>query len=180
MIVDAKEYNGEQICYTVRSASEGDARQLSQIRLQIDGETENLDRVRGEEYLDEAAFKQLITDDNVAERNVFLIAEINGEIVGFSRCEGSLLKRYSHRVEFGIAVLKEYWGYGIGTTLLKRSIDWADSNGIKKIMLSVLETNEKAIKIYQQHGFEIEGTLRNDKLLSDGEFYNTLVMGRIQ
>lgn len=29
------------------------------------------------------------------------------------------LKRFSHKVEFGVCVLKEYWGYGIGKNLLK-------------------------------------------------------------
>lgn len=44
--------------------------------------------------------------------------------------------------------------------------------------LCVLETNERAIKLYQQQGFEIEGILKKDKLLSDGKYYNTIVMGR--
>lgn len=51
-------------------------------------------------------------------------------------------------------------------------------NGITKITLNVLETNEKAIALYKKLGFEIEGTLRNDKILSDGKYYNTIVMGR--
>ena len=53
-----------------------------------------------------------------------------------------------------------------------------DSNGIKKITLNVLETNEKAIKIYEKLGFKIEGILKNDKYLSDDKYYNTIVMGR--
>jgi RimJ/RimL family protein N-acetyltransferase len=99
-------------------------------------------------------------------------------IVGFSRCEGNKLKRTSHKVEFGICVLKGYWGYGIGKNLLKETIDWADSNEIKKITLSVLETNDKAIKLYEKHGFEVEGILKKDKMLSDGNYYNTILMGR--
>ena len=74
--------------------------------------------------------------------------------------------------------LKEFWGYGIGKNLLKQSIAWADSTGITKITLNVLETNEKAIALYKKLGFAIEGTLRNDKILSDGKYYNTIVMGR--
>lgn len=73
---------------------------------------------------------------------------------------------------------KEFWGCGIGKNLLKQSMAWADSNGITKITLNVLETNEKAIALYKMLGFEIEGTLRNDKILSDGKYYNTIVMGR--
>ena len=89
------------------------------------------------------------------------------------------MKRTSHKVEFGVCVLKEFWGHGIGQNLLKESIHWADANGIKKITLNVLETNDKAIKLYQKYGFEVEGILKKDKILSDGNYYNTILMGRI-
>ena len=45
--------------------------------------------------------------------------------------------------------------------------------------LKVLQTNEKAIKLYESCGFEVEGVLRNDKFLSDGKFYHTVVMGKV-
>lgn len=47
------------------------------------------------------------------------------------------------------------------------------------LTLNVLETNEKAISLYKKYGFEIEGVLIKDKLLSDGNYYNTIVMGRL-
>lgn len=67
---------------------------------------------------------------------------------------------------------------GIGTNLLKETIRWADTNDIKKITLSVLETNEKAIILYKKYGFEEEGLLKKDKLLTDGNYYNTIIMGK--
>lgn len=174
------EYEVNHIRYIIRSAKEIDAQSLSEVRLQIDGETEYLDREKGEGYLDELAFKRLIANDTLSERNIFLVAEVNEEIVGFSRCEGHTLRRSSHKVEFGVCVLKAYWGYGIGRNLLKEAVHWADSNAVKKITLQVLETNVKAIELYKRFGFEVEGVLRNDKFLSDGKYYSTLVMGRIQ
>jgi ribosomal protein S18 acetylase RimI-like enzyme len=178
MKVNQKEFYFNNLRYIVRSAIEKDAKSLSEIRLQIDGETENLDREKGEAYIDESGFKQIIKDDTESINNLFLVAEVNERIVGFSRCEGNKLKRISHRVEFGVCVLKEYWGYGIGKNLLKESIHWADSNQIKKITLKVLETNDKAIKLYKKYGFEVEGILKKDKILSDGNYYNTILMGR--
>lgn len=180
MLIEDKEYNIKHLHYIIRSAKEKDAKYLTEIRIQIDGETENLDREQGEAFIDESGFKQIIQRDTESTRNLFLVAEIDGRIVGFSRCEGNDLKRTIHKLEFGVCVLKEFWGYGIGRNLLEESIPWADSNGIKKIALNVLETNEKAIKLYQQFGFEVEGILKNDKFLSDGKFYNTIVMGRFK
>ena len=179
MIIEKKEYHSNGLNYVIRSAIETDAKELSRIRVQIDGETENLDREKGEAFIDEAGFKQLIKDDTQKARNLFLVAEADNKLAGFSRCEGNYLKRFSHKVEFGICILKEYWGYKIGRNLLNESVIWADSNHIKKMTLNVLETNEKAIFLYKKFGFEVEGILKKDKILSDNKYYNTVVMGRI-
>ncbi|CDQ20038.1 hypothetical protein BN982_02350 [Halobacillus karajensis] len=122
MIVDSKEFDVGNLYYIVRSAELKDAKALSKVRLQIDGETENLDRVQGEAYIDEETFKDIIKNDSESHNNLFLVAQINGVIVGFSRCEGNTLKRTSHKVEFGVGVLKAYWGYGIGKNFLVESI----------------------------------------------------------
>ncbi|WP_286228768.1 GNAT family N-acetyltransferase [Neobacillus mesonae] len=178
MRINHQEFFANDLSYIVRTVTEEDAKNLSEVRLQCDGETENLDREKGEAYIDESGFKQIIKNDTESSRNLFLVAEVNNRIEGFSRCEGNKLKRMSHKVEFGVCVLEEYWGYGIGKNLLKESINWADTNEIKKMTLSVLETNEKAINLYKKYGFEVEGILKNDKILSDGNYYNTILMGR--
>lgn len=179
MRVNPKEFYLNNFSYTLRSAIEKDAKKLSEVRLQIDGETENLDREKGEAFIDESSFKQIIKSDTESINNLFLVAEVNDKVVGFIRGSGNKLKRTSHRIEFGIGILKEYWGYGIGKNLLKELIHWADSNGIRKITLHVLETNDTAKKLYENLGFQVEGVLREDKFLSDGNYYNTIVMGRI-
>ncbi|MGG0813364.1 GNAT family N-acetyltransferase [Paenibacillus alvei] len=178
MIIDDKEFNMNGLCYTIRSAVNSDATALSAARVQIDGETENMDREQGEAFIDACGFEQIIKSDSESSRNLFLVAVVQNRIVGFSRCAGTYLKRFSHKVEFGVCVLKEYWGYGIGKNLMQQSIAWAEANGIKKITLNVLETNEGAIHLYKKLGFEVEGILNKDKLLSDGHYYNTIVMAR--
>ncbi|WP_410512250.1 GNAT family N-acetyltransferase [Paenibacillus sp. BR2-3] len=180
MKINNKEFYVNGINYTVRSAIGKDAQDLSELRVQIDGETENLDREQGEAFIDGPGFEQMIETDTENSRNLFLVAAVQDRIVGFSRCEGNDLNRLSHKIEFGICVLKEFWGYGIGNNLLKESISWADSNNIKKITLHVLESNDKAIKLYKKLGFEIEGLLKKDKKLSDGLYYNTIIMGRFK
>ncbi|WP_144555760.1 GNAT family N-acetyltransferase [Bacillus sp. X1(2014)] len=179
MRVEPTEHVLNILRYIIRSAEETDAKNLSEVRLQIDGETENLDREKGEAFIDELGFKRIIKEDTESNSNLFLVVEVNDRIVGFSRCEGSKLKRFAHKVEFGVCILKEFWGYAIGRNLLQESIQWADSNGIKKISLAVLETNDKAIMLYEKLGFEVEGILKKDKILSDGNYYNTILMGRL-
>lgn len=44
MKMNQREFNADGTHYIIRSATSEDAQELSEIRLQIDGETENLDR----------------------------------------------------------------------------------------------------------------------------------------
>ncbi len=178
VVINQQIYHVKGLQYIIRSAATSDANELSHLRVQLDGETENLDRESGEGYMDESDFEKLIQRDTESKRNLFLVAVVHNEIVGFSRCEGNELKRLAHKVEFGVCIAKEYWGYGIGKGFLQQSILWAESAGMKKMTLNVLETNKKAIDLYEKFGFEVEGVLKNDKVLSDGKFYNTVVMGR--
>lgn len=180
MIINKQELSVNGLQYTIRSAIEKDAQFLPELRVQIDGETENMDREPGEGYIHVQGFEQLIKADTESPRNLFLVAEVHERIIGFSRCEGINLKRLSHKVEFGVCVLKEFWGFGIGKHLLQQSISWADTSSIKKMTLNVLETNEKAIELYIKYGFQIEGILKHDKLLADGKYYSTIVMGRFR
>lgn len=168
--------NGMQ--YTIRSAERHDAKMLSEARVQIDGETENMDREAGEAYISASEFEEIIAEDSEHPRNLFLVAVVDDQVVGFSRCAGGDLKRCAHKVEFGVCVLKDYWGHRIGKHLMEQSIAWADANGISKIALNVLETNKTAIRLYQKLGFEIEGVLKKDKRLSDGQYYDTIAMAR--
>lgn len=102
IIIDSK--ISTQFQYIVRVAIEADARNLTEIRVQIDGETENLDREQGESYINESEFTRIIRNDHERDHNLFLVAEVDNRIVGFSRCEGTTLKRLSHKVQFGVGV----------------------------------------------------------------------------
>jgi len=178
MLINKRDFRHKELFYTIRCAKQDDAQALSELRLQLDGETENFDREQGEGLIDQAGFEQVILNDTASPKNLCLVAVVDDQIIGYSRCEGSSLKRLAHKVIFGVGVRKDFWGYGIGKALMQVSIDWADANGIQKMVLEVLETNDKAVQLYQKCGFEVEGILKNDKRLSDGKYYHTLMMGR--
>lgn len=179
MIIENKAIKGKSITWILRCPTKQDAKELSELRIKIDGETEYLDRETGEGVLTPEDFENLIYVDSLAEKTIFLVAEVNGIIVGFTRCVGNTLNRFRHKAEFGICILKEYWGFGIGKVLLENVLIWADNNGVKKISLNVVQANTKAIQLYERYGFVVEGVLINDRIHSDGEYYNTVLMGRL-
>jgi hypothetical protein len=110
MVIKNKRIESQSLTWLLRCPTKYDAIELSKLRLKIDGETENLDRESGEGLLTPEDFEKLIYEDSIAEKTIFLIAEVQGEIVGFTRCEGNKLSRFSHKAEFGIGISKEYWG----------------------------------------------------------------------
>lgn len=179
MIIENKRIEGKTLTWLLRCPTKHDALELSKLRVKIDGETENLDRESGEGLLTPEDFKKLIYEDSISEKTMFLIAEVEGKIVGFTRLEGNKLSRFRHKAEFGICISKEYWGHGIGKVLLEKILMWADTVGIKKISLTVVQTNTKAIQLYKRYGFVEEGLLINDRIHKDGSYYNTVIMGRV-
>jgi RimJ/RimL family protein N-acetyltransferase len=178
MIIKCTQIEGKNLIWTLRCPTVEDAAELPELRIKIDGETEFLDREPGEDLLSAEQIAEQIKDDNTADRALFLVAEVEGQLVGFARCVGSKLQRFRHKAEFGICILQEYCGNGIGKVLMERVLEWADSVSIQKISLTVVQTNTNAIQLYKKLGFVEEGILVNDRIHRDGKYYNTVLMGR--
>ena len=83
-----------------------------------------------------------------------IIAFVDGKVVGTAGIEAVGTKyKVRHRAEFGISVLKEYWGLGIGRALTEACIKCAKEAGYAQLELSVVAENESAIALYQKEGF---------------------------
>jgi ribosomal-protein-alanine N-acetyltransferase len=61
---------------------------------------------------------------------------------------------------YSIAVLKEYRGKGIGTTLLEEAEQHAQALGIDVIQLEV-RCNSKAVALYQRNGYSVKHIRNN-------------------
>jgi ribosomal protein S18 acetylase RimI-like enzyme len=111
---------------------------------------------------------------------LWMVAEINGEIVGscnlIPRGFGAASKS-CHVLTSGIAVLKEYRGIGIGNALMDYGINWAKVNNYEKISLSVFSTNIPAIKLYKKFGFEVEGVKKKEFKI-EGKYVDEICMGK--
>jgi len=97
-----------------------------------------------------------------SETDVELVAILEGKIVG--NCSVAIISnRYKlkHRAEYGVSILKDYWGIGIGGILTKVSIDIAKKEGYEQLELSCMGDNFKAINLYKKFGFKEFG--RNKK-----------------
>lgn len=108
-----------------------------------------------------------------------LVIKINDKTIGYIQLRRSKEKRKLHKANLSIAILKKYHHMGYGTLLMKQMINIAKNQlGLKKLELTVLETNKNALALYKKCGFEIEG-LRTFDTIVDGKYESVYLLGLI-
>lgn len=89
-----------------------------------------------------------------SETDIEICAFVDGRLVGSAG--NSIIhnrEKTRHRAEFGISIIKEFWGLGIGSILIRECIECAKKAGFLQLELEVVAENENAIKLYQKYGF---------------------------
>lgn len=167
--------NNEKVI--IRDAKKFDARALIEYLNVIGGESDYLTFGAGQFGRSVEQEEEFIVNALNKENALFIIAEVNGKVVGNLNFSGGIRQRTAHVGEFGVSILKEYWGNGIGEELVKYLINWSKSSGmIRKINLRVRTDNTRGISLYKKLGFLEEGIIKRDFLIN-GEFYDSLLMG---
>ena len=122
---------------------------------------------------------QTLADYAAADNSLFLVAEIDGRIVGNLNCKGGHRQGTRHGAELGMSVAREWRGQGIGTRLMARAVEWAAANPVlRRVQLNVFARNERAIRLYERFGFVVEGRHRQ-AVYRYGEYVDLLMMARL-
>lgn len=162
---------------TIREATAEDAARMIRYVKTVGEETDFLTFSGSEFDLSVEAEAKFIESHRNSENQLFIIGELDGEVVSLLNLSASQKPRLAHYGEIGISVLKAHWGKGIGRAMMAYTIAWAKETGIiRKLNLKVLTGNTSAIRLYQKLGFEMEGTIRRDFYL-DGQFQDAYCMG---
>lgn len=121
---------------------------------QTHGETDYLLSYPDENSFDSEKEGQFLEEKAASPNEMELIAFVDGKVVGTAGIEAVGTKyKVRHRAEFGISVLKEYWGLGIGRALMEACIKCAKEAGYVQLELTVVAENTRAIALYQKAGF---------------------------
>lgn len=112
-------------------------------------------------YMRQAFSLEQISAELVDEKNVFLIAEIEGKAAGYAKLiidniepgitaerPVELSRLYSHQ---------EYIGKGVGQDLMNACFERAKSHDHDVMWLGVWEYNPRAQRFYEKNGFRIVG-----------------------
>lgn len=161
----------------IRKANRSDANALIDYLNVIGGESVFLTFGIGEFEKSVEEEEEFIDNAMNKDNSLFIIAEDDRKVVGCLNFSGGSRQRTAHIGEFGVSVLKEYWGYGVGNELIQYLINWSKATGIiRKINLRVRADNTRGICLYKKLGFTEEGVISRDFLMN-GEFYDSLLMG---
>ena len=148
--------NGD-IC-TLRNGAEQDGEQVLDVFNKTHAETDFLLTYPDENSFTVSQESEFLKEKTASKNEIEIVAEINGKIVGTAGIEAVGGKfKISHRADFGIAILKEYWGLGIGSALTKACIECAKAAGYSQLELNVVAENKAAAALYEKLGFKEYG-----------------------
>jgi ribosomal protein S18 acetylase RimI-like enzyme len=107
--------------------------------------------------------------------DAFIVAELDGRVVGYVRLqdkypfpEGAGVLSIN-----GLAVAVDARGQGVGSVLMNAVTAEGGRRGARKIALHVHGVNTAARRLYERHGYVVEGTHPREFLI-DGQYVDSL------
>ena len=109
---------------------------------------------------------------NDAERDMMVVAEVEGEIAGSCQISevGKSRIKVRHRCTCALGMYRKYWGIGIGTAMLELLAEKALELGYEQMELDVFSGNERAVGLYKKMGFVKTGVIPDGIRYKDGTF----------
>lgn len=165
----------DDISVLIRQANTKDAKAIIALTSTVGAETNYL--TFGSEGIEMTVEQEerLINTYNQSVSALLLVAEVNKKIVGLANVAPIDFNRQSHVLEIGVSIIKEYWGIGLGTSLVETLINFANDIKSEVLTLEVVKDNYRAIRLYKKLGFEICGKLSR-RLKVGTVYYDTYIM----
>lgn len=165
---------------TLRNATAQDAQAALAVFKRTHEQTDFLLSLPEEIHYTATEQAQFLSEKTDSEDEIELLAEIDGKVValgGLEKIHNRIKTR--HRVDFGVSVLQEYCGLGIGRALLEACIACARKAGYEQMELEVVADNTVALALYRSRGFTEFG--RNPRAFkSPRSGWQELVMMRLE
>jgi RimJ/RimL family protein N-acetyltransferase len=99
--------------------------------------------------------------NNIAKGHAQFVAISGREVVGWCDIRPNSHFTCGHSGMLGMGLLPVFRGKGIGTLLIRATINEARRQGLTRIELTVFTDNARAIALYEKVGFTTEGVMRN-------------------
>ena len=138
----------------IRNALYEDGPEMSELFVLTHSESDYLRSYPEEHRFDAKSESEFLQKRAESDHEVMLLAVVKDKIVATAGISAVGNKyKVKHRAEFGIDVVKEYWGLGIGKTMIKACVQCAKNAGYKQLELEVVADNQRAVHMYKSIGF---------------------------
>lgn len=168
--------NGDEII--LKSPTADDAEIVLDFSRKMYSETDFMTLTVSEAQRMDVKRERAFLKDRLADSGAIMIAAYhNGKIV--ANCSVRCMDEWQklrHRAEFGLSVLNEYWGLGLGSILMEHIVEFATEAGYEQIELETVRTNERAIALYKKFGFEQTGIIPRAQKLESGKYQDYIYM----
>ena len=154
---------------TIRPVRPGDAEELLALQLALDDESEFMLLSPGERDHTPRRLDAL-------EPSYVVVAEGTDGLDGYAEVSVLPFARAARTGYVVMGVRAASAGQGIGKALLRSAIDEAVARGLRRLELTVMTHNRRALSLYLGCGFEVEG-LRREALSTGSEYYLGLLLG---
>jgi len=163
--------------YIIRNVEQSDLEKVYKMRKYIVSESDTV--LSSEQEITIEGMRSWIESWKDNPKRLFLVVEFKGEIIAqlwvwFLDNKEKL----SHVAEFGLEIVKEHRGVGLGIELCKIAVQWACEKGAKRLQAETLEKNMPMRKILENLGFKLEGTMEAYFRYND-RYENVLIYAKL-
>ena len=139
----------------LRSPAENDAEKMIVFLVQSAQETDFLLCYPEERKMPVGIAEHMLKAVSHSACDMMISCLIDGQIVGNAQISIKHEIKTRHRATLALAVLRAFWGLGIGTALMTEMEKKAETLGIRQLELSYMEGNVRAQALYQKMGFTV-------------------------
>lgn len=105
--------------------------------------------------------QKAILDDKLAKKFPVIVAEANGQVVGFGMySEFRFREAYKFTVEHSVYVANDYHGKGIGNLLLAELITLAKAQKLHTMIAVIDAENQGSVSFHEKFGFKTVGIIK--------------------
>lgn len=137
----------------LRSPASADAKKMLDFLIASAGESDYTLCYPEERNIGEKTEAQILESVLSSPYDMMICCFIDGKLTAAAQISLFRTRKTAHRATLSLAVLKDFWGLGIGTALMAEMEAVAKTRCITQLELSYMEGNARARTLYEKTGF---------------------------
>lgn len=172
------EKKGKKIPIILRYPRKSDLNNIWKFYNKVIKETPFLSRMTSVGMKEEKKWFAKIFDDIKKKKYIYLIAEHDGKIIGSTTVGKKFSEVEQHIGDYGISILQDYTGIGIGTKLTENILRLAKEMKIEILEMSVYGENKVAQGLHKKMGFTVVGKIPHG-IKRKGKYMDNIIMYKV-